>query len=68
MDNRVLSSGMTLREYFAGQALSNSAICTGVTSEWQLRQWFGERGGITKTEIAAKQAWDYADAMLRSKP
>lgn len=52
------------RDYFAGQALANAAICTGVAAEYELRTWFGDRCGITRYEIVAKQALKYADAML----
>lgn len=64
---REVFPGMTLLDYFAGQALSNSRICTGEATEYQLREWFGDRGGITKEEIVAKQALSYADAMLEAR-
>jgi hypothetical protein len=61
-------SGMSLRDWFAGQALCNPAICTGQASDWKLRASFGEhRTAITRQEIAAKQAWQYADAMLAAR-
>lgn len=62
--------GMTLRDWFAGQALSNPSICTGTAPEWQLRAWFGDRAGLKPWEITARQAGEFADAMLseRSKP
>lgn len=56
--------GMSLRDYFAGQALTNAAICTGVAMEYELRAWFGEQCGITRYQILAKQALEYADALL----
>lgn len=56
--------GMSLRDYFAGQALANGEICTGQAHEYYLKAWFGDRGGITREEIAVKQAYNYADAML----
>lgn len=60
--------GMTLRDWFAGQALGNPNICTGNASDWQLRAWFGEhRTGITSAEVTAKQAAIYADAMLTER-
>lgn len=66
--------GMTLRDYFATAALSNPALCTGIAEEWQLRGWFGNAwrasrfaGGITRAQIASKQAHDYADAMLKER-
>lgn len=60
-------TGMSLRDWFAGQALANATICTGRAEEWQLRAWFGDRGGITREEISAKQAIAHADAMLTAR-
>lgn len=60
-------TGMTLRDWFAGQALSNPTICTGRAEEYHLRRWFGECCGIMAHEIAAKQAHEYADAMLAER-
>ena len=59
--------GLSLRDWFAGQALANSNLCDGKAPEWQLRRWFGDRGGITNEEIAVKQALAYADAMLTAR-
>ena len=59
--------GMTLRDWFAGQALANPSISTGTAPDYLLRRWFGERGGIMPWEIAAKQAGEYADAMLEAR-
>lgn len=59
---------MTLRNYFAGQALSNPALCTGHVGAQQLQEWFGEGAtGIPVAEIAARQAYACADAMLRAR-
>lgn len=59
------SPGMSLHDWFAGQALGNQAICTGSCATWELTKWFGpDRTGITRAEIIAKQAGEYADAML----
>jgi hypothetical protein len=55
---------ITRRDHFAGQALANAAICTGVANEWELKGWFGNQGGITRYQIAAKQALEYADALM----
>jgi hypothetical protein len=62
--NHAYSLAPTRRDYFAGHALANATICTGVATEWELRGWFGDCYGITRYEIAAKQALEYADAML----
>jgi hypothetical protein len=58
------TNDINMREYFMGQALANSAICTGRAEEYELKRWFGNRAGITRAQIAAKQAAAYADAML----
>ncbi|WP_426163024.1 hypothetical protein [Sandarakinorhabdus sp. DWP1-3-1] len=60
-------SGMTLRDWFAGQALANPTICTGHADERHYQRWFGGRTGIERWEIVAKQAGDYADAMLAER-
>ena len=60
-------SDMTLRDYFAGQASSNQLICTGKVEERQLKAWFGEKCGVTREEIAARQALAYADAILAAR-
>jgi hypothetical protein len=59
--------GMSLRDWFAGQALANPAICTGTAPDYDLTRWFGDRCGIMRHEIAARQAGDYADAMLAAR-
>ncbi len=65
--HEVFSTGMSLRDWFAGQALSNPAFCTGEAPDWQLRAWFGDRRNITKAEILSKQAFVSADAMLKAR-
>lgn len=54
-----------LRDVFAAAAMANPAICTGVVKEYELRNWFGDRGGVLPWDIAAMQAYSYANAMLR---
>lgn len=56
--------GMTLRQYYAAAALQNHLLCTGIVSEYQLRIWFGNKGGVTRAEIIARQALEHADALL----
>ncbi|MFG1429295.1 hypothetical protein [Roseixanthobacter glucoisosaccharinicivorans] len=58
------AAGMSLRDWFAGQALSNAAICTGSAPEYQLIAWFGDRRDITRKEIVSAQAFSAADAMI----
>lgn len=59
--------GMSLRDWFAGQALCNPNICTGTAHEYELRAWFGERNGVTREEILSRQAHNCADAMLAER-
>jgi hypothetical protein len=60
--------GISLRDWFAGQALANPAICNGDAQEWEIKRWFGpHRTGITRAEIVAKQAGEYADAMIAAR-
>jgi len=59
--------GMTLRDYFKAAALQNNALCSGQADWWELKEWFGDRGGITRQEIVAKQAASYADAMIEQR-
>lgn len=60
--------GITIRDWFAGKALGNPEICTGTAQEHDLRRWFGDaRTGIRAWEVAAKQAFEYADAMLAAR-
>lgn len=56
--------GMTLRDWFAGQALS---FVQDSYPEWQLKAWFGDRSGLKREEIKARAAYEYADAMLRAR-
>lgn len=63
----VAQQGMTLKDYFAAKALSNSVICTGSAASWELSEWFGNGSGITRQQIVAKQANSYADAMLAER-
>ncbi len=59
--------GLTLRDWFAGQALANPAICTGTAHEYQMKAWFGSKVGMTRAEIVSAQAYDHADAMLAER-
>ena len=62
------TEGMTLRDYFAGQALANPIICNGTAPKWQMVKWFGEyANGITTAQIIARQALEHADAMLAAR-
>ena len=50
--------GMTLRDYFAGQALAG--ICANCDSN-------GENGWTGAEDLAARKAYVFADAMLRAR-
>lgn len=45
-----ITPGMSLRDWFAGQALSNPAICNGDVDDQQIGKWFGQRH-VTEFEI-----------------
>ena len=52
-----ISKGMTLREYFAGQAISQIiATCANDTTH-----------GMTKADYFAGRAYEIADAMLKAR-
>lgn len=59
--------GMSLRDWFAGQALANPTICTGEAPDWQVRAWLGEISGVRREQIVAAQAHAYADAMIAAR-
>lgn len=55
--------GMSLRDYFAAQALVGQ-VTTDVP-EWQVRAWFGTyASNVTRYQIAAKMAYAFAEAMM----
>lgn len=56
---------MTKFETLFCAALANSAICNGNATEPQLDRWFGESVRITREEIAALQAAEYAKQALK---
>lgn len=64
LDTMIDCEGMTLRDWFAAQALP---CVSDSYPEWQLRAWFGDRGGIKREEIRAKAAYALADAMLAER-
>jgi hypothetical protein len=62
------NSGMTLRDWFAGQAMSNPELVDGCASNRLLDEWFGKGScNIDSAKVAAKQAYRYADAMLEAR-
>jgi len=58
--NTIPKDGMTLRDWFAGQALQGfcANVGVGLHSE-QIRTWIGD--------ATARDAYSYADAMLTEK-
>ena len=62
------NGGMTLRDWFAGQAMSNPELVDGCASNRLLDEWFGKGScNIDSAKVAAKQAYRYADAMLEAR-
>lgn len=66
--NPELQPGMTLRDYFAAKSLTlafeRAQKATGTDIE---RLFGGNRANITAYEIAAKIAYQFADAMLQER-
>lgn len=60
-------TGMTLRDWFAGQVLPSIAAMPLKYPEWQLKAWFGDRSGIRNEQIIARAAYDIADSMLAAR-
>lgn len=62
------TSGMSLRDWFAGQAIAGGlARATGVP-EYELRGMFGDHAtGIRREQIIAADAYRIADALLASR-
>jgi hypothetical protein len=58
-------SDITSKHLYMAAALANPNLCTGTAPDWQIRAWFDGRGGVTREEIVARQAKDYADAMMK---
>jgi hypothetical protein len=56
-------NGMTLRDYFAGQALIGIASGEGVRACLHSAQL----NNVSPRQVAAKVAYDYADAMLAAR-
>lgn len=62
--------GMTLRDYFAGQALAGAMAVMSVASEESLKSIARENGlalPTTRSAVAASVAYGYADAMLAER-
>lgn len=60
--------GMSLLDFFAAAALGNPELCNGCADNWTLEHWFGKDAAcITRQQIATRQAYEYAYAMLRAR-
>lgn len=57
------TNGMSLRDWFAGQAVASGA-CNGSVPEQTLAEWFGDETGIRTERIVARQAVAIADALI----
>lgn len=65
---QVTHQGMSLRDWFAGQALPGGMV-HDTLPEHDLRALFGpHRTGIKRAEIVAADAYRIADAMLARSP
>ncbi len=64
-DDQTVHPGMSLRDWFAGQALST---VYDSYPEHQLNIWFGyHASGITREQIKARAAYAQADALLAER-
>ena len=53
--------GMSLRDWFAGQALN------GIVQDCMFERLIPDGGGKTETDLAAERAYKMADAMLKAR-
>lgn len=62
-------SGMSLRDWFAGQALAGDLAAMGSTDTrlFQLRMTVAEIEGVTMAAVCANEAYAQADAMLAAR-
>ena len=61
-------NSIALRDWFAGQAMSNPELVDGCASNRLLDEWFGKGScNIDSAKVAAKQAYRYADAMMEAR-
>lgn len=58
---------ITIRDFFAAQYMAAAMERAGSCKEYELRAMFGDRGGIRREEIAAKLAYQFADAMIDAR-
>lgn len=69
VETRLGGDGMSLRDWFAGQALQfTSSVKEGAIDDSILTRLFGkDRTDITGREVAAALAYELADAMLEAR-
>lgn len=75
--NQILGGGLTIRDWFAGQALAQAVLDYGEPSGHPVTGQRKDRGnpvlpyaskGVgTREEIIARQAYRYADALLSAR-
>lgn len=61
-----VEDGMSLRDWFAGQALASGAV-DGSMSETELARLFPGTRSVSKQEVMAVRAYLIADAMLAAR-
>ena len=65
--DRVWVSGMSLRDYFAGQALAGIAACTGPDEGARAIRKAAAKNNSTFEQAIAGLAYEWADAMLAER-
>jgi hypothetical protein len=66
-EGQVFQEGMTLRDYFAGKALEG--FCSNDAKHQRAVEYLRINPSVKKTisEVLTKEAYDYADAMLKAR-
>lgn len=64
MDDDTNAEGIPLRDYFAGQYMAAAFEKALTMSDAKLGVMFGQCTGITREQVGAALAYQYADAMI----
>lgn len=67
MKDDTTAEGIPLRDYFAGQYMATAIGKASGVAEYEIRNMFGDRPGITYEQIGAALAYRYADAMIAAR-
>lgn len=67
MSDNTTNEGIPLRDYFAGQYMAIAIAAGRSLPQYELKNMFGDRGGLTAEEIGATLAYRYADAMVDAR-